>query len=151
MECKHLFSANLIQNIKIVCLSWNLVLRLIRICWIWWWCSLFSVLDCKYPFWTNLVQKIKTICLKWNLVPNLIGICWIRWECSFVLLCTGSSFCGAIWSKRNWIWFEEGIEAWHQLTSVDILGITIDDKLKFYLNIDKIVWSLQINSTPLIV
>ena len=35
------FLANLIQEIKIACLSWKLVLRLIPIWSIQWWCSLF--------------------------------------------------------------------------------------------------------------
>ena len=41
LERKHSFSANLVQNIKIVSVSWGLVLRLIRICRIQWRCLLF--------------------------------------------------------------------------------------------------------------
>ena len=37
---KHLFRANLVQKIKIVNLTWNLVLRLIQICRIQWECLL---------------------------------------------------------------------------------------------------------------
>ena len=36
-----LFLKNLVQNIKIVILCWNLIPRLIWICRIQWWCSLF--------------------------------------------------------------------------------------------------------------
>ena len=35
---------NVVQKIKIVSLRWNLIPRLIRICWIQWCCSLFSFL-----------------------------------------------------------------------------------------------------------
>ena len=38
---KYPFWENLVQNIKIVILSWNLIPRLIWICRIQWWCSLF--------------------------------------------------------------------------------------------------------------
>ena len=38
---KHPFWANLVQKVKIVSLSWNLVPRLIRICRIQWCCSVF--------------------------------------------------------------------------------------------------------------
>ena len=41
---KYPFWANLVQKIKIISLSWNLVPRLIRICWSQWWCSLFLFL-----------------------------------------------------------------------------------------------------------
>ena len=41
LDQKLTFRANLVQKIKIISLSWNLVPRLISICWIQWWCSLF--------------------------------------------------------------------------------------------------------------
>ena len=41
---KNPFWANVVQKIKIASLSWNLVPRLIRICRIQWWCSLFLFL-----------------------------------------------------------------------------------------------------------
>ena len=40
------------QNIKTVCLRWNLKPRLIRICWIWWWCLLFL-------FWTFMSKYVR--------------------------------------------------------------------------------------------
>ena len=48
---KYPFWTNLIQKIKVISLSWNLILRLIQIWRIQWWCSFFSVFDWKYPFW----------------------------------------------------------------------------------------------------
>ena len=39
---KYPFWTNLVQKVKIISLSWNLVPTLIRICWIQWRCSLFS-------------------------------------------------------------------------------------------------------------
>ena len=41
LDGKHPFWANLVQKIKIVSFSWNLVPRLIQICRVQWWCSLF--------------------------------------------------------------------------------------------------------------
>ena len=41
LEWKHPFWANLVEKIKIVSLSWNLVPRLVRICRIQWWSSFF--------------------------------------------------------------------------------------------------------------
>ena len=46
-----------------------MVSRLIQICRIHWWCSLFSVFDWNYSFWANLVQKITIV--NWNLVSRL--------------------------------------------------------------------------------
>ena len=40
-DWKYLFWVNLIQKLKIISLSWNFVPRLIQICRIPWWCSLF--------------------------------------------------------------------------------------------------------------
>ena len=45
LSCFELEMANLVQEIKVVCCRWNLVLRLMQICWIQWWCSI-------SPFWT---------------------------------------------------------------------------------------------------
>ena len=81
---KYLFWENLVQNIKIVSLSWNLVPRLIRICGPQWW-YLFFILERKHPFWANLVQRIKTASLSWNLVSSLIRICRIQRRCSLFL------------------------------------------------------------------
>ena len=87
----HPLWANLLQNIKIVCLSWNLVSRLVGICRIQWWCS-FYVLAWKYPFYKTLVRKIKIVSLIWNSVQSLIQISRIwRW----------SSFFFFFWETRN--------------------------------------------------
>ena len=40
-DWKYLFWVNLVQKLKIISLSWNFVPRLIQICRIPWWCSLF--------------------------------------------------------------------------------------------------------------
>ena len=53
------------QKIKIFCLSWNFLSRLI---WI---------------FRIHFVQKIQISSLSWNLLPLLIGISRIHWWCSF--------------------------------------------------------------------
>ena len=56
-EQKYLFWANLVQQIKIVSLRWNLIPRLIRLCRIQWWCSFFSFSTVNTLFWANFVQK----------------------------------------------------------------------------------------------
>ena len=43
-DWKYPFWANLVQKVKIISLSWNLVPRLIRVCRIQWWYSLFLFL-----------------------------------------------------------------------------------------------------------
>ena len=97
---KYPFCVNLVQKIKIISLSWDLVLRLIWICTIQWWCSFF-VFDWKYPFLANLVQKIKFVSFSWNLVPTLIRICTILWWCSIFLFQTRNIFFRQIWSKKK--------------------------------------------------
>ena len=100
-EWKYPFRANLVQKIKIVTLSWNLVSTLTRTCRIQWWCSFFFVFDRKYPFWANLVRKIKIVTLSWNLVPTLSRTCRIQWWCSLFSFLTGSALLGQIWSKLS--------------------------------------------------
>ena len=82
---------NVVQKIKIVSLRWNLIPRLIRICWIKWCClfltrntllgqiwsklSIFTVCfvsDQKCSFWENLVQNVKIVSLR--LIASLIRI-----------------------------------------------------------------------------
>ena len=43
-DWKYLFWVNLVQKLKIISFSWNFVPRLIQICRIPWWCSLFLFL-----------------------------------------------------------------------------------------------------------
>ena len=79
-----LFGPIWLEKIKIFNLSWNLAVRLIQICRIQWWCSLFSVFVEKQPFFlVNLAQKIKIVSLRWALVTGLIRICRIQWWCYF--------------------------------------------------------------------
>ena len=71
---KYPFWANLVQKVKIISWSWNLVPRLIWICRIQWWRSLFLFL-----IGANLVQKFKIVISRWNLILKLIQICTIQW------------------------------------------------------------------------
>ena len=57
------FCVNLVQEIKIVSVSSNLVPRLICICRIQWWVFTFSILDWKYTFLGNLVEKTEFVSL----------------------------------------------------------------------------------------
>ena len=100
-ECQYPFWVNLVQKIKIISLSWNLVSRLIQICRIQWWYLLFLLLMGNTLFWANLVQKIKIISWSWNLVPRLIQICWIQLCCSLFSFLTRNALLGQIWSKLS--------------------------------------------------
>ena len=103
-DWKYAFLANLVQKVTIISWSWNLVHRLIRICWIQWCCSFFSFWletlflgkfgsNCRYLqgflfpirnalFWENLVQNVKIVSLRLNLLASLIRICRIQRQCS---------------------------------------------------------------------
>ena len=61
---KYTFWANLVQKYKIVSLRWNLLPKLIQICWIQWWCILLPFGTLKYLFLANLAWKIKIVCLR---------------------------------------------------------------------------------------
>ena len=76
------FCASFVQKIKIVSLSWNLVLRLIQIWRIQWWYSFFPLLT--GIVFGNLLQKINIVCWSYDLEPRLILICRIRWWFSFL-------------------------------------------------------------------
>ena len=97
---KYLFWANLVQKIKFVNLTWNLVLRLIQICRIQLGCSLFPF-SMGNTFFGQLVQKIKIVNLTWNLVPRLIQIYRSQWRCSLFLFSTVNTFFVQIWSKKS--------------------------------------------------
>ena len=56
---KYPFWANLVQKMKMISLSWNLVPRLIRICRIQWWCSLFLFLIENTYFEQIWLKKLK--------------------------------------------------------------------------------------------
>ena len=72
-----LFWANLVQQIKIVSSSWNLVLRITRIWTNQWWCSFFLVSIGSILF-GKFVSKNHN-CWNWNIEPRLTRICRIRW------------------------------------------------------------------------
>ena len=85
------FWVNLVQKVRIISLSWNLVPTLIRISRIQWWCSL-SGFDREYTFWANLVQKIKIFSLRWGLILKLIEIRTIQWRYSILSFSAGNTF-----------------------------------------------------------
>ena len=100
LDWKYPFYANLVQKVKIVSLSWNLVARLIQIYRIQWWCSLF-VLNQKYLRWANLLQKFKIVSLRWNLVPRLICVCRIQCWYSVFSFLTRNTLFGQFDSKNQ--------------------------------------------------
>ena len=75
---KYPFWANLVKKIRIVSLSWNLVLWLIRVWTTHSWCSFFSVFNWKCPFLGNLFHKYQN-CWSWNIEPRLIRIYRTQW------------------------------------------------------------------------
>ena len=60
---KYLFWVNLVQNLKIISLSWNFVHRLTQTCRIPWWYSLF-LFSTENTFWSNFGLK-KSKLLVW--------------------------------------------------------------------------------------
>ena len=100
-EWKYPFWANLVQNIKIVTLCWNLVPTLIRTCRIQWWFSFILFLIGNILFGQIWSKKIKIIGWSLNLVARLIQICWIQWCCSLFSFLIGSALLGQIWSKLS--------------------------------------------------
>ena len=82
---KYHFWTNLLLKDKTVSLSWNLMTSLIRICRIYWYCSLFPFSTGNTLFWANLVQKTKIASLRWNFTHRLIRTCRIqRWRSLFI-------------------------------------------------------------------
>ena len=80
LDLKYPFRVNLVQILKIVSLSWNLVPRIFRICNIRWWCS-------RFFFSTFLhVSSKKSI---WCCLINLPAVYLQRFEASgFSCLCS---------------------------------------------------------------
>ena len=97
----NIYTASLVQKFKIASLSWNLVLRLIQVCRIHWWCSIFLFESGNTLFGQIWSTKIKIVNLCWNLTPSLIRICRIQWWCSLLLFLTGNTLFGQIWCKNS--------------------------------------------------
>ena len=91
---KYPFWANLVQKLKIVSLSWTLVLIRIFHGDV----HFFCFWPEKYLFWANLVHKIKIVTLRWNLAPRLMRICNIQWWCPLFLFLTVNILLGQICS-----------------------------------------------------
>ena len=81
------FWVNLVQKLKIISLSWNFVPRLIQICRIPWWCSLFpfSTVD---TFWGKFDLKNQNCQFELKFRTRLIWVCRIMYKiCSNYFLC----------------------------------------------------------------
>ena len=84
LEWKYPFWGNLIQKIKIVSLSWNSVPRLIWICRIHWYCSLFlfltgntllgQILSLKLRFatWKFQIRRIRNLLTFFQFLPDIL-------------------------------------------------------------------------------
>ena len=95
-DWKHPLWANLVQKIKIFCLSWNLVRGLFRyaefisdVHFLSFWLEILS--------WANLFKNIKIVTLDWR----LIWICGIQWWRSFLLFLTGNTLLGKFY-PQSW-------------------------------------------------
>ena len=86
----------MVQKVKIVSFSWNLVPKIVRRCRIQYSMVVFisSVFDRKYQFWSNLVEKAKTVGSSWNSVPGRIQIGRIQWLYSISLFRPKTPFSG---------------------------------------------------------
>ena len=83
LDGKHPFWARLIQKMKIVSFSLNLIHSLTQIWRVQCWCSLFIFFN-DTPFYGKLVSKNQNcVCWSWNLEPRLIWLCNVQWWCSF--------------------------------------------------------------------
>ena len=81
------FWANLIPKFKIVCVHWKLILRLIRICGMLWWCSFFPFSTGNTLLGQIWFKKIRILFLSSNLVPRPIWVCRIQlWYSLFQFL-----------------------------------------------------------------
>ena len=76
---KHLFWVNLVQKLKTINLSWNFVPRLIKICRIPWWCSLFLFSTVK-SFLGKYGLKNENCQFELKFRTRLIGICRILYK-----------------------------------------------------------------------
>ena len=66
---KHPFRTSLVQRMKIVCFSWNLIHSLTQIWRTQWWCSLFLFFN-DTPFYSKFVAALKN---SYSAVPNNEG------------------------------------------------------------------------------
>ena len=98
--------ANLVQKIKFINLSWNLVPRVIRICTIQRWCWLF-MFSTKNTLFGQIWSKKKNC--QFKLKPRLIRIFIIQLWCSFFVAFDRKDFWGGKFVPKMfkivcWIW-----------------------------------------------
>ena len=93
---------------KLLSLSWNLVPKLIRICRIQWWCSLFCFWS-EMPFLGKCGPKCLNCHLRLNLLASLVRICRIIWWSLLFWFFAGSALLGEIWSIKSKLSDQAGI------------------------------------------
>ena len=133
---KYPFRPDLVPEIKIVYWRWNLASRLIRICWIWWWCLIFLFWTANFlilgkfdPKSQNCVIKVK---LGTHLNSNMLNSMLIF----ICLFCTGNTFWMvllifsvvgwiACWSKKlNLRIFDDGV--WRLGNETDVKKVDLN-------------------------
>ena len=107
------------------CLRWNLVIRLIRICWIRWWCSDFLFRTGSTFFGQIWFKKAKlsdcdeTWCLDYsNMVNSMVMLlCSVEYrKYTFGQIWLKKSiFYGGVWSSQN----KTGVKkSWYKVTNI---------------------------------
>ena len=86
-DWKYSFWANLVQKVKIISFIWNLVPKLVRVCRIQWWCSLFWFLTGNTLFgqiwsiWSELSDQAEIVkTLLWKLINIFLQNDKAAWE-----------------------------------------------------------------------
>ena len=111
----------MVQKVKIISWSWNLVPTLIRICRIQLWCSLFC-------FWVEMLflgkfgPKDEIVSSRWNSRFKLFQICRIQWWRSLFLFLSENTLFGQIWSKKLKFLFQAEIWYLHEFEHAEFNG-----------------------------
>ena len=100
LDRKYHFKANLVQKFKIVSSSWNLVSKLIRICRIQWWCSLFLPGNGNTVF-RQIWPKNQDYQFKLKFGLRLTNLCRIQWRCPLFPFILKIPFLGKFDSKNR--------------------------------------------------
>ena len=98
---RYSFLANLAQKVKVVSVSWNLVLKLIWICRIQWQCFTLCVFLIGNTLSGQIWLQIWYCLCIMNLVLRIIWICRMQWRWAVFPFLTENTPFGRIWSKNS--------------------------------------------------
>ena len=100
-DWKYPFWTNLVQKVKIISWSWNLVPRLIRICRIQWWCWIFLFLIGNALFGQIWSKKLKLSVQGETQYWNLFKYAEFNGDVHFFWIFAGNTLFVTIWSKKS--------------------------------------------------